>query len=266
MLKITSRENQKIIRARKVREGFVKNAIFVEGVRLAEEVLHSSLKISDVFFTEDFANSGRGQTFLQLLEFSNRAQISDKIFDSLSDTKNSQGVILICEKPATDKSLIEAKLSENKRFQLVVLLHKTNNPTNLGAILRTCEAANVAGVIITKNSADAFSPKALRGAMGASFRLPIWMDADFFEVLDWAEEKNLVSICADVNAEKSYLDIDWRKAHLLIFGSEAHGLSRKERERVAENLIIPMENGVESMNLAVSAGVILFEAKRQINC
>ena len=243
----------------------VKDAIFVEGTRLAEEALRSSLKISDVFFTEDFANSGRGQTFLQLLESSNLAQMPDKIFDSLSDTKNSQGVILICEKPATDKSFIEAKLSKNQKYQMIVLLHQTNNPTNLGAILRTCEAANVAGVILTKGSADAFSPKALRGAMGASFRLPIWTDADFFEVLNWAEEKNLISICADVNAEKSYLDIDWRKAHLLIFGSEAHGLSQKERAKVADNLIIPMENAVESLNLAVSAGVILFEAKRQID-
>lgn len=249
-----------------MRDSLVKDAIFIEGVRLAEEVLRSNLKISDVFFTEDFANSERGQAFLQLLEFSNLAQISDKIFNSLSDTKNSQGVILICEKPATDKSFIEAKLSENKRFQLVVLLHKTNNPTNLGAILRTCEAANVAGVILTKNSADVFSPKALRGAMGASFRLPLWRNADFFEVLDWAEGENLISICADVRAEKTYLDVDWRKAHLLIFGSEAHGLSQKERQRVVESLIIPMENGVESLNLAVSTGVILFEAKRQINC
>jgi len=265
MLKITSRENQRIIRARKVRDGFVQDAVFVEGARLAEEVLRSNLKISDVFFTENFAASERGQRFLSQIEFSNRAQIPDKIFDSLSDTKSSQGVILIGEKPAADKSFIEAKLSENKKFKLVVLLHQTNNPTNLGAILRTCEAANVAGVILTKNSADAFSPKALRGAMGASFRLPIWTEADFFEVLNWAKEKNLTSICADVKAEKSYLDVDWRKAHLLIFGSEAHGLSQKERAKVADNLIIPMENAVESLNLAVSAGVILFEAKRQID-
>jgi len=248
-----------------VRDSLVNDAIFVEGARLAEEVLRSNLKISDVFFTESFAQTERGKSFLQQAENYNLAEVPEKIFDSLTDTKNSQGVILICEKPATDKSFIEAKLSKNKKFRLVVLLHQTNNPTNLGAILRTCEAANVAGVILTKNSADAFSPKALRGAMGASFRLPLWTEADFFEVLDWAEEKNLISICADVNAEKSYLDVDWREPHLLIFGSEAHGLSQKERERVAESLIIPMENGVESLNLAVSTGVILFEAKRQMN-
>ena len=136
MLKITSRENQRVIRARRVRDSLVKDAIFVEGVRLAKEVLRSNLKISDVFFTENFANSERGQAFLQLFEFSNLAQIPDKIFDSLSATKNSQGVILIGEKPRTDKSFIETKLSLNQKFQMVVLLHQTNNPTNLGAILR----------------------------------------------------------------------------------------------------------------------------------
>ncbi len=100
--------------------------------------------------------------------------------------------------------------------------------------------------------------------MGASLRLPIWNNVDYFEALDWAKEKNLISICADINAEKSYAEIDWRKPRLLIFGSEAHGLSEQERAKVDQSLIIPMENEVESLNLAVACGVILFEAKRQI--
>ncbi|MDQ3180740.1 MAG: RNA methyltransferase, partial [Acidobacteriota bacterium] len=159
--------------------------------------------------------------------------------------------------------IIEASWLKNMReFPLLVLLHQINNPSNLGAILRTCEAAGVLGVILTNNSADAFSPKALRGAMGASFRLPIWDHADFFEAVDWAKEKNLISVCADINAEKSYLEIDWKKPRLLIFGSEAHGLSAEESAAVEESLVIPMENGVESLNLAVSCGVILFEAKK----
>ncbi len=100
--------------------------------------------------------------------------------------------------------------------------------------------------------------------MGASLRLPIWEGADLFEILDWARGKNLTSVCADVNAKKSYLETDWTKPRLLIFGSEAHGLSAEEKEAIEESLLIPMENGVESLNLAVSCGVILFEAKRQI--
>lgn len=265
MLKITSRDNQKLKFARKVRDGFVKDAIFIEGLRLAEEVLRSNLQISDIFYTEDFANTERGQSFLQTAKTSNLAEVPKNIFESLTDTKNSQGIILICEKPLTGRNIIETALEQNRNFPQLVLLHQINNPSNLGAILRTCEAVNITGVIQTRNSADVFSPKALRGAMGASLRLPLWTNADFFEVLDLAKEKNFVSICADVNAKKSYLEVDWKKPRLLIFGSEAHGLSAEEREKIDESLIVPMQNGVESLNLAVSCGVILFEARRQIN-
>jgi len=265
MLKITSRDNQQLKHARRVRDGFVEDSIFVEGRRLAEEVTHSRLEIFDVFFSESFAESENSQALLHKFQNFNLAEVSDKVFDTLSDTKTAQGIIVICGKPETGGNFIEAGLSVSTKLSLVVLLHQINNPSNLGAILRTCEAANVAGVVTTKNSADVFSPKALRGAMGASLRLPIWTGANFYEVLSWAREKKLTSLCADVNAEKSYLEIDWKKSHLLIFGSEAHGLSADERANVDESLLIQMDNSVESLNLAVSCGVILFEAKRQKN-
>jgi TrmH family RNA methyltransferase len=202
--------------------------------------------------------------FLENAQTSNFSEVSENLFKSLSDTKNSQGIVVISTKPETNKQNIETAWQNSKsKFPLFILLHEINNPSNLGAILRTAEAADISGVILTKNSADAFSPKAIRSAMGATLRLPVWTYSDFFEVLDWAREKNLVSICADVNSAKSYTDIDWNKPRLLIFGSEAHGLSAKERGKIDENLIIPMENGVESLNLAVSCGIILFEAKRQ---
>lgn len=263
MLKITSRDNPRVKQAKKVRDGLIKNLIFIEGIRLAREVLRSNLTIRDIFITESFSRTEQGQAFLQNHDDFPPIEVQEKIFDFLSDTKNSQGIIVICEKPATNKFFIENKLELLQSLPIVILLHGINNPSNLGAILRTGEAVNVAGIILTKNSTDAFSPKALRGAMGASFRLPIWTDADFVEALDWAKQHAIISICADVNASKSYLEIDWKKPRLLIFGSEGHGLSAEERRTVNEQLIIPMENGVESLNLAVSCGVILFEAKRQ---
>lgn len=265
MLKISSRDNPKIKQARKVRDGLIDRLIFVEGLRLAKEVSRSGLRIADVLYTENFAQTERGRQFLQTAETSNLTEVSDKIFDSLADTKTSQGIIVICEKPETDQSIIEAGLAKTSRVPLLVLLHQINNPVNLGAILRACEAVDVSGVVTTKDSTDAFSPKALRGAMGASLRLPMWTNADFYDVLDWAKANNFISVCADVNAGKSYLEIDWKKPRLLIFGSEAHGLSAEEFDKVDESLLIPMENNVESLNLAVSAGVILFEAKRQVN-
>ena len=246
-----------------MRDGAAKDLIFIEGARLAEEVLRSDLKIADVFFTRIYADSERGRSLLQRFPHSNLTEVSQNVLDSISDTKNSQGIIVICEKPQTDKTLIEKNLLSPTALPLVIFLHRTNNPANLGAILRTCEAVNVAGVVLSENSADAFSPKALRGAMGASLRIPIWENADFSAALDWAKVKNLTSVCADINAEKDYLEIDWKKPRLLIFGSEAHGLTADERRQTDESLTIPMHNKVESLNLAVACGVVLFEAKRQ---
>ncbi len=266
MLKITSRDNQRLKSARETREGKVKEAIFVEGVRLANESLRSNLKINEVFCSESFARNDRGKDLLENFSLQNIEvfEVSEQIFNSLSDTKNSQGIILIAEKPQTGQKNLETLLiNTQNQFPLILLLHKINNPSNLGAILRTSEAAGVCGIILTKNSTHTFSPKALRASMGAAFRLPIWENAEFEDVLSWTRDRSFVSVCADVNAEKSYLEIDWKKPRLLIFGSEAHGLSFEERNQIDEGLIIPMENNVESLNLAVSCGIILFEAKRQ---
>ena len=267
-MKITSRDNRKIKLVRKVRDNRLKELIFLEGLRLCKEVLRSEIPIQEVFYTKEFAENERGQILLSEFDSltGNIFEVEETIFDSISATKNTQGIILICRRPHNSLEIFENSLTTiKKKFPLLILLHEINNPSNLGAILRTAEAAGVAGIILTKNSADVFSPKALRGAMGANLRLPIWADADFFEVIKQAKEKNFSTICADVNSEKSYLEVDWKKPRLLIFGSEAHGLSFEERNSVEESLLISMENEVESLNLAVSCAVILFEAKRQQN-
>lgn len=265
MLKITSRDNQRLKQARRVREGAAEKLIFVEGLRLAEEILRSGLPIEEVFISENFTKNEREKRFLDKILAGNisAAEVSESIFNSLATTKTSQGVVLIAQKPEIGKDKIEAALSKQTRFPLVILLHEINNPSNLGAVLRSAEAVGAAGVILTRDSADVFSPKSLRGSMGAAFRLPLWTNADFFEVLDWARQTNLISAAADIRAEKSYLEIDWRAPRLLIFGSEAHGLHESQLAQIEESLKIPMENNVESLNLAVSCAVILFEAKRQ---
>lgn len=258
---ITSRDNPKIKFARLVRDGKEREFIFLEGLRLAEEIFRAALKIQEIFHTENFARSERGREFLKTVP-TIATEVSEKVFDSIADTKNSQGIVVIAGKPAKGKEQIETNLQKTKS-PLVLMLHQVNNPANLGAILRTAEAAGVAGIITTKNSADAFSTRALRGAMGASLRLPVWRGEDFFEALEWSREQNLKSVCADINSRKSYTEIDWQIGRLLILGSEGHGLSEAERTATDENLIIPMTNGVESLNLAVACGVILFEAMRQ---
>ncbi|MEQ1923990.1 MAG: TrmH family RNA methyltransferase, partial [Pyrinomonadaceae bacterium] len=82
---------------------------------------------------------------------------------------------------------------------------------------------------------------------------------------DWARKLGFTTVAADISADKSYADTDWSKPSLLIFGSEAHGLSAQELASVDNKILIPMADGVESLNLAVSAGIIMFEARRQLS-
>lgn len=263
-LEISSRDNPKLKFVRLVRDGREHEFMFIEGLRLCEEILKTENKINSVFFTDKFSSTPRGIQLLENLQQNknNLYQVSDKLFDTLSDTKQSQGIIIIAEKPITGKSIIEdaIKTAENP---LLLLLHQINNPANLGAILRTAEATGVTGIITTENTTDVFSAKALRGSMGANFRLPFWINADYFEVLKWAQSLGINSICADVKSLESYLDINWQTPKLLVLGSEGHGLTDEETSATDESLIIPMDNDVESLNVAVACGVILFEAKRQ---
>jgi TrmH family RNA methyltransferase len=264
MQKITSRDNQKLKFARKVRDNRENDFIFVEGVRLAEEFLKSDLKIHECFFSESFFGGERNDKLLKQIsaKTENLFYIPEHIFNSLSDTKNSQGLILIGEKPRTSSAKFDLQTSAFQKFPFVILLHEINNPNNLGAILRTCEAVGISNVILTKNSSDVFSAKSIRSAMGAIFRLNFWTDAEFESVLNWAKENNFSTICADINSKKNLWEIEWKKPRLIIFGSEAHGLSEDERNQIDEGLIIPMENETESLNLAVSCAVVLYEAKR----
>ncbi len=257
--KITSRDNQRLINARKARDGNVSDRIFIEGKRLAEEALRSGIVIDECFYAEGFAEPDLMYAAADKAVFT--AELPERIFNSIADTKNSQGIILIAKRPVGDAAAIKVNLAHG--LPIVLFLKEINNPSNLGAILRTAEAAGVAGIIVSENSADVYSPKALRAAMGASLRLAIWENAKFDEVLSWAKAGKLTTTATDIRANQTYTHIDWKTPRLLVFGSEAHGLTVAEVNMVDETILIPMENEVESLNLAVSAGIILFEAKRQ---
>jgi len=250
---ITSRDNAKLKLARSVRDGRETGLIFIEGVRLAREALRSDLSIRSAFVSTAFSLD---PTELLSNTRINVSKVAERSFASIADTENSQGVVLIAERPTAS---LDAFISDGP----VVLLHRVNNPSNLGAVIRTAEAAGAAGIVTTTGSANAFSPKALRASMGSAFRLPIVEQVDFSDAIDWAGSKDLLTTAADVSGSSSYADIDWTIPRLIVFGSEAHGLDERELAMIHEKVTIPMKNEVESLNLAVSSGIILFEAKRQ---
>jgi TrmH family RNA methyltransferase len=265
-LKISSRDNQRLRNARAVLAGKVRGSIFVEGVRLGEELVRSGLSVREAFYSSDASENQRLMSLVRSLADAGSAvlEVDGRAFRSVADTRSTQGVFIIADRPPSGPERIESKLRAGRpSLPLVLLLHRINNPLNLGAVLRTALASGAAGVVLTKGSADVFSAKGLRGSMGAAFRLPVWDSAGFDEALEWGRGGRLRPVAAAAGSGENYTDLDWRRPTLLVIGPEAGGLSPEELSAVGDSVSIPMDSAVESLNLAVSCGILLFEAKRQ---
>lgn len=259
---ITSRDNQLARRARAVREGRVQGQIFIEGLRLAEEAARAALVIEQVLCTENFAGDERGARLFALLGKA-RARItlvSEGVFSSLSDTKSPQGIIILAARPHTRRAALERNTAETP---LLVIMHELNNPSNAGAVLRTAEAAGATGAVATEGTTDLFSPRALRGAMGSSFRLPLWTGVSFEEILSWCGRRGIQTVSSDLRATRTHTEVDWTRASALIVGSESTGLKAAEAAATDERVRIPMRAPVESLNVAVASSILLYEAARQ---
>src|SRR6266478_5535928 len=195
-MEITSHDNSLLRRARAVRDGQVNDSIFVEGLRLCEEAFTSGVEIETVIYSEEIMRKERAALVIECSRAtgSRVASVSEKLLESISYTRTPQGIIMLAPRPASDQASVNVKQSYPT---LLVIMHGINNPVNVGAILRTAEGAGVTGAIATANTADPFSPKALRGAMGSAFRLPIWMGATFTDVLAWCAERGVRTVGAD---------------------------------------------------------------------
>ncbi len=284
---INSRDNPLLKRARAARDGRERELIFLEGLRLCEEAARvSSLTIDAVLFTKKLSDDERGRKLLAVFERAHRraGQVDEKLFASLSDTKTPQGIIVLAERPRTDGETFARRIATEPQpiiathqttganptdtaceavVPLIVIMHRINNPANAGAMLRVTEASGATGVITTAGSTDSFSPKALRGAMGSTLRLPLWTDVDFADALAWCAACKIGTVGTDVRAEQTHTEIDWTMPRAIVLGEEGRGLTTDEAWATDQRIKIPMRAPVESLNVAVALGVILYEAARQ---
>ncbi len=270
---ITSRSNALVKHVRAVRDGKVTEQIFIEGMRLSEEIIISqrysaALAVEDMLYTENFTRNERAADLINSLSRTSRRTtvIAEDVFASISDTKSPQGVIVLAQRPRADMESFEQRINKAQQIDcapLLVMLHRINNPANAGAMLRVAEAAGAMGIIATEGTTDLFSPKALRGAMGSSFRLPLWIGTTFDEALSWCVQHAINTIGTDGRAAEAHTDIDWTKPCAVVLGAEADGLSPDELKATNARLSIPMRAPVESLNVAVALGIVLYEAARQ---
>jgi RNA methyltransferase, TrmH family len=262
---ITSRDNSLLRQARAVRDGKDDDLIFVEGLRLCQEVVHSQLPLKAIIVSEQFAQKSKATDFLaELTALSDKSPrvttVSEHLLESISYTKTPQGVVVLASRPQASLDEFSDRQPPNP---LIVVMHRINNPVNVGAILRTAEAAGATGAIATQQTSDPLSPKSLRGAMGSAFRLPIWFGPTYEQTVNWCKEQRLQTICAELHATRSHDAADWRRPSAVIMGPESAGLSNEEVTLAGDSVRIPMQGKAESLNVAVAAGILLYEAARQ---
>ena len=137
------------------------------------------------------------------------------------------------------------------------------DPGNLGTIIRTSEAAGVAGVIMSKGTVDLFNPKVVRATMGAIFRVPFLYVESLSETIRQMKQKEISVYGTILEESRAYDTPDYTKPSAVVVGNEANGISREVQESLSGRIHIPMEGSVESLNAAVAAAVVLYEAVRQ---
>jgi TrmH family RNA methyltransferase len=258
---ITSPVNERLKHARRVRDGREEGLIFVEGERLVEECLQSGLKLIACFHLPD--PTPRSQQIITAIAQRDCPvyPTADAVLETLSDTVNTQGLIVIAERPVC--TLDQVIWTADGRTALAVCLDAVQDPGNFGTIVRTSEAAGASGVVALEGSVDAFAPKTLRSSMGSAFRLPVVTGAGVEELMAAVKSSGMKIVATAPDGEMEYADFDWRKPAMVIFGNEARGVGAELLERCDARLRIPMRAPVESLNAAAAAAAVLFEAARQ---
>ena len=257
---ITSPANAQLRRARRVRAGREPGLVFVEGERLAEECLQSGLALVAAF--HPVALSPRAAALVA--ELARRGcplyPVTPPALAAVSDTVSPQGMILLAARPESGLGLA---LGRGAGAPLVVGLDALQDPGNVGTIVRTAEAAGARAVVALAGTADPFAPKALRGAMGSAFRLPIPERVAAGERLAACRAAGVAVVATAPGAAQDYTAYDWRRPSLLLLGNEARGLGPELLAGADVSVRVPLRPPVESLNVAAAAAAILFEAARQ---
>lgn len=251
---ITSTDNPAVKQVRRLqtnrrfreREG----VYVVEGTRWLSELVALSRSPRGVYYTPEWAARPEHQQLLAQLDGPQRA-VSQTVMAAMSDNETPPGVLAL---------LPIEPLPWPERPTLLLILDRVRNPGNLGTICRTAAAAAVDGVLLGPGCVDFYNPKVVRGGMGAHLRLPV-------QAVSWEEiaarTAGLSLWLADIGGTILYNEVDWRQPAGLVIGGEAHGPGDMAQKVATGRISIPMSAATESLNAAVAAGVILFEAVRQ---
>jgi len=253
---ITSGENQiyKItaqLKQKKYRDEQKK--YLIEGPNLIREAVFNGGDIEMIIRSEDFNP--------EITADAPMAVMSSGLFRKLSDTETPQGIMAIVKK----RAYLEEEFFSPKPVAAsnLIILDRLQDPGNIGTILRTADAAGFMGAILLKGTADIYSPKIVRAAAGSLFRLPVLMADTPEQVIRMLKQHKKNIICTTPNCSRFYYDIDMKEDAAVIIGNEGNGVCDEFMDHSDILIKIPMEGTIESLNAAVSAGILMYESVRQ---
>ncbi|MEX2461227.1 MAG: RNA methyltransferase [Paenibacillaceae bacterium] len=255
---ITSLHNPKIklwsqLLSKRGREA--QGKFILEGVHLVREALLASLELEVILFSLE-------KGYPSELPDPNGLDceimgVSDAVLAKCSDTQTPQGVLAIASKLKGSK---EQLLKQENG--LVIVIDGVQDPGNLGTIIRSADAVGATGVVLGRGTVDLYNPKTIRSTMGSLFHLPILED-DLQELLPLARQNAIQLVSTSLQVEQSCYELDMTGATWFIVGNEGSGVSESLLPFVNQQIIIPMRGKAESLNVAMAATVLLFEAGRQ---
>ena len=255
MEKITSVSNprvQRVVQLKDKAKAREKAQAFIaEGLRLVSDTAPE--RLLEVYATE---------SFLAEHPMDGAVAVSDEVMRKMSDTRTPQGVLAVVRMPEHDEEKLIA--GTPGKPPLFLLLEDIRDPGNLGTILRTAEAAGVTAVFMSPGTVDVFSPKVVRSTMSAIFRVPFVPGADLLSAAERMKERGVRVYASYLDpGAVPYTDADLAGGAAIMVGNEAAGLTAELSGRADSRVYIPMQGEIESLNAAMAAGILMYEAARQ---
>jgi TrmH family RNA methyltransferase len=227
----------------------------IEGKRELQLAIKGGYKIESVLFLSEMVSNDELQLISKNAD--ELIEISKEIYQKIAYRDSTEGIIATAKTKST--SLSDLKLSKNP---LILVVESIEKPGNLGAMLRTADAANIDAVLIANPKTDLYNPNIVRSSVGCLFTNQIATGTSE-EIIEFLESNSISFFSATLQNATHYHTQDFTLPTALVVGTEATGLTQIWRDRATKNIIIPMQGEIDSMNVSVAAAILLFEAKRQ---
>lgn len=242
-----------------------KDGIFIaEGIRMYEEAPEDWIKetyVSEKCLKQLQSGEKNGRQIMEKLQHTGFEEVTEEVFSKMTDTQTPQGILCVLRRPSF--SIEEMLKPQGGKPPLLLLLEDLQDPGNLGTILRTGEGAGINGVIMSKDTVDIYNPKTIRSTMGSVYRVPHIYVEDLPSLLEKLGENGVHVYAAHLAGKNYYSSFDFTVGTAFLIGNEGNGLKKETADRAEQYLKIPMEGCVESLNAAMSAGLLVYEAHRQ---